>query len=97
MKEQACVEKSKTKQCPKCNGTGFFCLYILDEQPVSNTGYKCWKCNGTGIVEKKERQVRCPRCGILWPKSQINNHRYSKVSKDENGKLIDTVVECKEV
>ena len=82
------------KICPKCNGTGFFCLYVLDGQPHSNTGYKCWRCDGTGKIEKKERQVRCPRCNILFPKSQIDNHRFARV-KTVNGEITQTIIECK--
>lgn len=54
--------KPKTSEkahiCPKCGGTGFWCLYVENGVARSNTGTACWKCNGTGWVEPRTRTRR---------------------------------------
>lgn len=66
--------KTRLEDCPKCGGTGFFCLYILDDRPISNTGFQCWKCGGTGKIAKTQRRKRCPRCGLKFPPDQLDYH-----------------------
>lgn len=34
--------------CGKCNGTGFYCMGMLDGRPYSRTGFTCHPCAGTG-------------------------------------------------
>lgn len=51
--------------CNKCGGNGLYVMAVINEQPWSATGTKCWSCQGTGWKVVKPRRRRCPKCGFL--------------------------------
>ena len=72
----------KSKPCPNCGGTGFYCMGVENGQPYSRTGFSCFKCSGTGWITPKPRRKRCPGCGFLRTVEEMEEgHKWSKVSK----------------
>jgi DnaJ-class molecular chaperone len=66
---------TKTKVCPKCEGSGLYCMGTLDGRPFSPTGTTCWKCNGTGRIVSVSscRWIKCKVCGRrVYEKSEGN-------------------------
>lgn len=55
------VQPNNTKVCPKCKGTGFYCMGYVNNQPYSQTGFVCFACNGVGYIEIKKRLTRQER------------------------------------
>lgn len=75
---------ANARQCPKCGGTGFFCLGIENDAPISNTGFDCFKCEGSGWVIPQPRRRRCPGCGFLRTAAEMEQgHAYSVVENGE--------------
>lgn len=76
-----------SKPCPKCSGSGFFCLGVVNGEPQSNTGFDCYKCHGTGWVTPAPRRQRCPKCGLLWPDIH-HEHSFNLCSDGEQHLVI---------
>ena len=75
--------------CSKCGGTGFYCMGVLDGNPYSHTGFKCYGCNGLGWkpVKSKRKFVTCKCCGSNV--QDINLERHSIVTSrfNDEGKI----------
>lgn len=73
----------KYNLCPKCSGTGFYCMGVINGNPFSYTGFVCYGCNGSGWKEIKPRKkyAICPRCDCKILAEGVENGHILMTSK----------------
>ncbi len=80
-------QPENTEVCPKCNGTGFYCMGYVNGQPYSQTGFDCFKCGSAGYIEKKKRLTREDRIKAQYEKANTVTLKGPRAWIDE---LIET-------